>query len=284
MKPLLMVPVLFAALVMPGTGRATTGTEVVRTVYFSALDSKGVAVTDLTVADLAVKEGGKNGVIRNVEPATAPLALSLLVDDGGSGSFQPAVAQFLQTLIGHGVFAIRALNPQASKLTDFTDDTVALRTALGGIGPRGRITSIGEQIVEAVREAAADLRQRRAVRPAIVVVTVIGEQLQSAQADATLSALQNSGASLSVVHMSYLQLGHVLGDGPGRSGGMIQSVGSGVPPGPAVAKVAAHYLHQYALTYALPEGVKPNEKLSVTTNRKGVTLLAPTRIPDLSNP
>ena len=39
-------------------------------------------------------------------------------------------------------------------------------------------------------------------------------------------------------------------------------------------------LHQYVLTYALPDGVKPNEKLQLATSRKGVTLLARARVPD----
>ena len=280
MKRLLMLSTLAAALVTPAIGRATSGAEVLRTVYFSALDSKGVAVTDLAVDDLAVKEGGKERAIRGLEPATAPLAVSLLVDDGGSGAFQPAVAQFLQTLFGHGVFAIRVLNPQASRLTDFTDDGNVLRTALSGIGPRGRVTSIGEQIIEAVSDAAKELQKNKAVRPVIVVITVGGEQLQSDQADNALAALKNSGASLHVLHLTGLQLGGLLGDGPGRSGGMSQSVASGVVPGPALGKIADNLLHQYALTYVLPDGVKPNEKLSLTTRRKGVTLLAPTRVPD----
>ena len=39
-------------------------------------------------------------------------------------------------------------------------------------------------------------------------------------------------------------------------------------------------MHQYLVTYTLPDGVKPSEKLSVSVKRKGVTLRAPTRIPD----
>lgn len=276
----LLLPVLAAAIAMPVGARAVASDEMLRTVYFSAIDGKGGAVMDLTADDLTVKEGGKDRAIRGLEPATAPLAVSLLVDDGGSGAFQPAVAQFLQTLFGHGVFAIRVLNPQASKLTDFTDDASALKAALGGIGPRGRVTSIGEQIIEAVSDAAKELQQHKAVRPAIVVITVGGEQLQADQANNALNALKSSGASLSVLHLTGLQLGGVLGDGPGRSGGMMQSVASGVVPGPALARIADNLLHQYALTYVLPDGVKPNERLSLTTRRKGVTLLAPTRVPD----
>jgi hypothetical protein len=47
-----------------------------------------------------------------------------------------------------------------------------------------------------------------------------------------------------------------------------------------LAKIADALLKQYVLTYTLPDGVKPNDKLSLTTSRKGITLLAPSRIPD----
>ena len=280
MKRLLMIPVATAALVMPVAGRATWGADVVRTVYFSARDANGAAVTDLTAADLAVKEGGKDCAIRAVEPASAPIQVMVLVDDAGTGAFQGAIAQFLQTLLGHGQFAIRALNPQPSRLTDFTADPSALRTALNGIGARGKVTSIGEQIIEAVAEAARELQQRKAPRPVIVVATLVGEQVQSDQGDPALRALKNSAASLSVVHLTGIQLGQVLGDGPKRSGGLMQQISAGVVPGSVLATVADTLLHQYALTYTLPDGVKPNERLALTTTRKGVTLVAPSRLPD----
>jgi len=280
MKQRLLPAVLTAALVVPATGRATADAEIQRTVYFSALDAKGVHVTDLAAGDLAVKEGGKDVVIRGVEPATAPLQVSLLIDDGGSGAFQPAVTEFVRALYGRALFAIRVMNPQPSTLTDFTTDSVELKRALNGLGPRGRVYSAGEQIIDAVGEAARELRQRGAPRPAIVVISVLGEQVQSDQADAALDALRLSGASLSVLNFTGVRLGQVLGDGPKRSGGMIQQVGPGVVPIPMLVRIADNLLHQYALTYALPYGVKASDKLSLTTSRKGVTLLTPTRIPD----
>src|SRR5262245_4518461 len=128
MKRVVLFAALLTTIAIPLTATtvgASRGIEVQRTVYFSALDAKGVAVTDLTAADLVVKEGGKDRVIAKVEPATAPIQLSILVDDGGTGGFQGAVAQLLDAMMGHGQFAIRVFNPQASRLTDFTEDVGA---------------------------------------------------------------------------------------------------------------------------------------------------------------
>src|SRR5688572_31461237 len=95
------------------TGTARPGADVLRTVYFSAVDSKGAHVPDLTAADLTVKEGGKDRVIDAVKPATAPMQVSFLVDDGGTGGFQVPVGQFIRATFGRAEYAIRVLNPQA---------------------------------------------------------------------------------------------------------------------------------------------------------------------------
>jgi VWFA-related protein len=281
---ILSVLLLPAALGLPArpdssTAAAASGTETVRTVYFTALDDKGAPITDLTAADLSVKENGKDRVIATLQRASAPLQVAILVDDAGSGGFRSAVAQFLQKTSGRAIFAISLLSPQPLKLTDFTTEVDALNGAVNRLAPRGRIVPDTEQIIEAVREAANALQQRRG-RRAIVVLTVAGEKAASDLADDALGALKRSGASLSVVSIIGADAGRVLGDGPRQSGGTVLQVSGQTPVGGVLAQVADNLLYQYALTYTLPDGVKPNDKLSLSTSRKGVTLLAPSRIPD----
>jgi len=273
-KPVLALSVIWLALVV--TPRA----EVLRTVYFSAVDGTGAPVADLTAADLTVKEGGKERPIDALKPATRPMQLSIIVDDGGTGGFQSAVGQFIQATFGRAEFAIRALNPQAIKLVDFTRNSDDLKAALGNLRQRGRIPNDGEQIIAGVTDAAKELEQRQASRPLILVLTVTGEKSLSDQSDEALKALKYSGASLNVVYLTGINLGKVLGDGPKQSGGMMEQVNGNVALGPAVARVADKLLHQYMLTYTIPDGVKLNEKLSLSTTRKDVKLLAPAKIPD----
>jgi len=280
MKRLMTFAVVCAVLAVPVAGHAGAGAEVVRTVYFSATDANGAPVTDLTAADLSVKENGKARVIASVAPATDPLQVFMLIDDGGSGGFQAAVAQFVQTLFGKAQFAISVLNPQPMRVTDFTGDADALKNAVGGLAQRGRVVTAGDQVPDAIAEAAKALQQRKSARRAIVMMTVGGEQPQSTQADASLNSLKDSGASLNVIYLQGLDLGQVLGDGPKRSGGLIQQVSGGVVLGPVLAKMADTLLHQYVLTYTLPDGTKPSDKLALTTSRKGVTLVAPSRVPE----
>ena len=47
-----------------------------------------------------------------------------------------------------------------------------------------------------------------------------------------------------------------------------------------VVQLAESLKRQYLIEYALPDGVKPSDKISVSVKRSGVSLWAPTRIPD----
>jgi hypothetical protein len=277
MKGLLTLSLILLAAT---AGTARPSADVLRTVYFSAVDGKGVHVTDLTAAELTVKEGGKDRAIEAVRPATAPMQVSFLVDDGGTGGFQAAVSQFIQATFGRAEYAFRLLQPQAIKVQDFTKNGDELRTAVGRIGQRGRVSPDDEQVIAGVFDAAKELRQREARRPSIIALTVTGEKALADTADETLNALKASGASLSVVYLTGLALGKVLGDGPKQSGGMIEQVTGNMALSPALAKVAANLLNQYVLTYTVPDGVKLHERLSLSTTRKGVKILAPTKLPD----
>ena len=277
MKPILVLPLVLLTTAALTAGRRA---DVVRTVYFSAIDGKGVHVTDLTPADLTVKEGGKDRAIDAVKPATAPMQLSILVDDGGTGGFQGALAQLIQATFGRAEYTIRVLSPQAIKVVDFTQDGDELRGAIRRIGPRGRIQTDTEQIIAGVSDAAKELQMHRARRASIIVLTASGEKTQSDLSDDAMDALKNSGASLSVVYVTGIDLGRVLGDGPRHSGGMIEQVTGNPALAPAMAKLSDNLRNQYVLTYTVPDGVKLNERLSLTTSRKGVKLIAPTRLPE----
>ena len=252
--------------------------ETTRKVYISAVDSSRAPVTDLKAADLTVKENGKERPVVSLEPAVAPMHVALLVDDAGYGAFQLAVAQFLQKTLGRGQFSLTLLNPQATRIVDFTDDVAALKTALGRLGQRGRLQPDGDQMLDAIVQAARAMQQRKAERPVIVALTLAGGQPQSVEPIDVLAAMRSSGAMLNVVFLTGADLGMVMGDGPKQSGGRIEEVGGGAAIVPAILRIADSLLNQYLLTYTLPDGVNPSDRLSVATSRKGITLTAPTRI------
>lgn len=258
--------------------RPTAGAEMTRKVYISAVDSSRAPVTDLTASDITVKEGGKERPVSSLEPASAPMHAAIIVDDAGTGAFQSGVAQFLQKTLGRGRFSITLLNPQATTIVDFTDDVAALKTALGRLGQRGRLQPDGDQMLDAIVQASRALQRQKAERPVILSLTLAGGQPQSVQPDDVLTTLRSSGAMLNVVSLTGADVGMVMGDGPKQSGGRIEQVGGGEAIVAALLRIADSLQHQYLLTYTLPDGVKPSDRLAVATSRKGITLTAPTRI------
>jgi hypothetical protein len=280
-----LIVVLLAASTLTLTSRPTAtshgapgAADVARKVYISADDRDGAPVTDLKAADISVKEGGKDRTVASLEPATGPMDVAILVDDSGTGAFQLAVGRFLEKTHGRGAFSISLLNPQAARLVDFTDDVEALRGAIGRLGSRGRLQADGDQMVEAISDAAKRLQERKSERPVIVAMTIAGGELQSVQPESVLNTLRASGAALNVVFVTGADLGMVMGDGPKQSGGRIEQAGTGAAIAAAAMKIADGLQHQYLLTYTLPDGVKMSDRISVSTSRKGIRLTAPSRI------
>jgi hypothetical protein len=254
--------------------------EITRSIYISAIDRQGAPVTDLTAAEITVKEGGKERAVTGLAPATTPMDVAMLIDDGGTGAFQSAVAQFLQKTLGRAQFRIILLNPQASQIVDFTEDVDALKTALGRLGARGRMQPDGDQMLDGIASAARALRQRKAERPVIVAMTITGGKPEGIEPVNVLTAVRLSGAQLNVVYVAGADLGMVMGDGPRQSGGRIEQAGTGNAIVPALLRIADALQHQYLLTYTLPDGVKLSERLNVETSRKGIALTSPSRIAD----
>jgi hypothetical protein len=258
--------------------RPSTVADVTRQIYISAIDRSGAPVTDLTAADISIKEGGKDRPVASLKPATGPMHVALLIDDGGSGAFQAAIAHFLDRTLQRGQFSITLLNPQASLLVDFTNDPSVLKNALGRLGKRGRMQADGDQMLDAVNQAVTSLQRRKAERAIVVALTLVGGKPESIQPDHVLDAVRESGTMLNVVHLIGADLGMVMGDGPRQSGGRIEQAGNGNGIIPAATRIAESLQTQYAVTYTIPDGTSLSERIAVSTSRKGIKLTAPTRI------
>ena len=206
--------------------------------------------------------------------------------------------RFLQRLHGRAEFSLVAVIGQPLKLVDFSLGSQALYDAVVSLSARPA-TPDGGQLLQSILDAARELDKREAARPIIVALTVPGEEHSTVPAHYVLSALRDSGAALHVISVANsasrqmaaitkpsalleenLNLGEVLGDGPKQSGGRRQEIVAAAGLVPGLQALAESLLHQYELQYVLPEGVKPSERLNVSVRRKGVSLRAPSRIPE----
>jgi VWFA-related protein len=301
--PSSLVAVLASLLAFPSLAAFQPRT---RTVYVSATDKQGSAVTDLQATDVEIKEGGKVREIVSAAPATIPLRIALLVADQGTGAFQLGIGRFMQKLLGHAEFQLVSVVLQPETFVDFSHDGPELSAGLTRLGPRGR--QRGGQLMEAIQEATKAV-QHEGRRPVIVVVRLGGEAASSLSADEVREQLRKSGAILYAVSAAGAQgaapsqargtdavsvqqgqfldaelaegafnLAAVLGDGAKDSGGHHDQV-IATTHAKALEQLADELLHQYEITYTLPDGVKPSDRLSVSSKRKGLTLRAPSRLP-----
>ena len=275
------------------------------TVHVSVTDKTGSGVADLQAAEFEVKVGGKKQDVVTARQAVVPLRIAIIVSDAGTGGFQQGLANFMQTLLGHAEFALISVIVQAETVVDYTGEAGVLSAGLRRLGTRGR-PQRGAQLMEAIQDVLKGVRNESR-RSVILVVRVGGEAPTTVPGDVVREQLRKSGALLYVVSTvgaqrtapsqaragisaeqaqlradedadGALNLAQVLGDGAAESGGRHDQVISNTLV-PALEQIAAELLNQYQITYVRPQGGKPNDKISVTSKRKGVTVRAPARLP-----
>jgi VWFA-related protein len=267
---------------------------VLRTAYVTATDSRNALVADLTAADITVKEGGKNREIVKVEISTTPMKIALLVEDSltGDAATRRGLFQFIERLQGKTSFAIFLVGRRNVREIDYTSDVELLRKAIDAFPVRR--PTMDENLVEGIYEASQDLSRQESGRCVMVAVAIERLQPASMSPDQALNELRKSGAMFYAATLANgtstnsdwteaidnAARDKVLSEGTKGSGGerdeSLQTAGI-----PAILdRFADELLHQYAVTYMLPEGVKPEGQLSIKAKRKGLTVRAATDVPD----
>jgi hypothetical protein len=278
-----------------------------RVVLVSAVDKNNVPVKDLAAADLEIKVAGKVQKILDIRPATGPMRIGVLVSDGGTGAFQRGLTQFVQLLYGHAEFQFVSMLPQPEKLGPYAKDQNGLVPVLSRLGIRAGVRPAA-QLTEAILDATKDIKVE-GVRPVIVVARVGGEAPSEISAKSVRAELQRSGAILYVLSLlganrrparsveasstdpatraigqaydteatdQSMNLQLILGDGAHESGGRHDEVAS-ITLANAFSSIAAELLGQYEVTYSVPDNYKPTDRFVVSSERKGLTVRAPSR-------
>jgi hypothetical protein len=288
MKTTVWAPVLAASLLaLSGFAEAAE-----RTVYVTAVDGNGVAVTDLTAADLVVKEGGKEREIVKAGPASAKMRLTLAVEERlmADAAIRQGMFGFMKRVIDRAEIRLVTIGLRNNTAADYTS---ALDVLVAGINKLTLNPRPESQVAEGVLEVANELASAKAERPVLVVLAFSGGQAgvdprnvldKVRQSGMTMSAVTLAGGATDSSSPAALSehsgREQILGDGPKQSGGRrVDLPSTGAFPR-ALQQIAGDLLAQYAITYALPEGVKPDKRFSISSRRRGVTLRAPSAIPD----
>jgi hypothetical protein len=263
-----------------------------RTVYVTVVDGNGAAVKDLTAADLVVKEGGKEREIVTAGPASAKIRLTIAVEERlmADTAVRQAMFAFMKRVIDRAEIRLVTIGLRNNTAVDYTS---ALDVLVAGINKLTLNPRPESQVAEGVNEVASELMVAKPERSALVVLAFSGGQAgvdprsvleKVRQSGVTMSAVTLAGGTTDSSSAASLadQSGReqVLGDGPKQSGGRrIEVPSTGAFP-QALQQIANDFLAQYAITYTLPEGVKPDKRFSIGSKRRGVTLRAPSAIPD----
>jgi hypothetical protein len=262
-----------------------------RTVYVTVTDNNGAAVPDLTAADLVVKEGGKEREITKAAPASARMRMTLAVEERliADTSVRMAVFEFLKRLADYGESRLVTIGLRNTTVAGYTSSMDVLVSAINKftLNP-----SRDSNIAEGVLEIAGHYADAKVERPVLIVLALSGGQagveprtvLEKLRQGGVLmyAATLAGGAESNAVGTLADQSGReqVLGDGPKQTGGRRIELPGTAGFGRALQQIADELRAQYAVTYVLPDGVKPDKRFAISSKRKGLTLRAPSLIAD----
>jgi VWFA-related protein len=282
---LLLASTLTAA---PPTNAASTE----RMVFVTVADNQGAPVADLAPADFVVKEGGKEREILKAEPASARMRLALAIEERmvADTAVRTGIFEFMKRVASVAEISLITIGLRNTTVVDYTSSLEAL---VGGINKFTLNPAKESSIAEGILELSNRIADAKPQRPVIIVVSLSGGQ-SGVDPRTVLDKLRQSGATMFAATLAggdsaAPNLGsmndhsgreQVLGDGPKQSGGRrIDVTTTGAIP-KALQQIANDLQSQYAITYALPDGTKPDRRLNVSVKRRGLTLRSPSAIPD----
>ena len=265
-----------------------------RTVFVTVTDSKGAPVSDLTAANFKVKEGGKDREIVKAEPAKTLPRLALMVEErlAPDQGARVGLFEFVKRMNGAAEISLITVGLRNTTIVPFVTDPNTLLKAINELSLNSQPTS---NLTEGINDMAKIFEKDRPERPVMVIVGFSGGQAGGASASSILTQIRQSGVIMYTVTYGAPDangggtLGsmtdesgreQVLGDGAKQSGGRRFDVVTTNAIPKALQQVADDLAAQYAITYALPDGVKMDKRFNVSTDRKGVSLRAQIAIRD----
>ena len=259
----------------------------VRTLSVAVVSNKGtVGVEGVTPEEVAVLENGAARDLVRFEPDTRPLTLAVIVDTSEPMaspfrlSVLPEVERFLTRLPAGTKTTLWTTGDRPTRLVDASTDPAEAGRALRRAFLRG-----GNTLLDALVEAAADLRKKEGERSMIVVVTGLGVGFTNTdrftvaervgKGDLLVAGVQfdegraPGGPQAEPGTVGAYDYEYVLSELTRRTGGPYERSLSAQAMGQALDRVLADLKGRYRLSYAtLPE--LKNRKLEVKVARPDV--------------
>ena len=244
-------------------------------------DKKNLPLTDVTLAELEVKENGQTRTIQSAELDQRPLAVALILDNNSELS-----TSFMQSVVPAGIAAIRAL--PAGTTIDFwttgdrpTQVTKAANVADAEAALKG-VAAIGTNtLLHTIAEASQALPTDEGHRTAVIVMTSgsLGDP-GGFGVDQALKATSNRPMFVSlelVVGQPDARVENMLEAVAGVSGGYFDRVLSVTALEKRAQALVALINARYRLVWE-PSGDPRQTKFDFKCTRKGTKVIAAPRI------
>jgi VWFA-related protein len=253
-----------------------------RTVFVSAVDSRGDPVTGLGPADFTVSEDGRQREVLRVTPALEPIDIAILVDNSAAATrtispTREALRAFIAQMAVGNQIAVIGLADRPTILVDFTSSSERLEQ---GIGRLFAMSGSGMTLLDSIVEISNGMRKREAPRAVIVPIITIGAEFTNRYSRDVTAALKESGAALHAIVVGNLPMGSTeereralaIAQGARESGGQHVTLLAETAIEQALLKLARELTSQYKVVYGRPESLIPPEKIVVGSPRTGVTM------------
>jgi hypothetical protein len=256
-----------------------------RTIFVSAVDTKGEPVDGLGPDAFIVRENNQRREILRVSRATEPIDIAVLADNSAAASdeipfIREAVSSFVATMGAAGThrIAIIALAERPTVLVEYTGDATRLAE---GVGRLFSMSSAGATLLDGIAETSRGLRRRETPRAVILPIVTDGVEFTNRYAKDVVAELRTSGAALHLVTIGRFlhqeehgirERSFLLDEGPRKSGG--QHISLLAPHGlaPALERLARELSGQYKVVYARPDSLIPPDDFQLTSARDGITM------------
>lgn len=253
-----------------------------RTVFVSAVDSKGEPVEGLGLGDFIIREDGRRREVLRVSPAVDPIDIAVLVDNSAAaeGAILPmrdGLRTFVSTMAGKNQIALVALADRPTLFVDYTQDPKRLEEGIGRIFAQ---SLSGMTLLDALVEVSAGLQKRQSTRAVIVPIVTDGTEFTNRYAREVIATIKQAGAGLHAIAVGMFAVTDdvrreralVLDLGPRSTGGQLVTLLSETSIDQALQKLARELSSQYKVVYGRPESFLPPETLDVESGRPGVTM------------
>jgi VWFA-related protein len=253
-----------------------------RTLFVSAVDSRGEPVDGLGPTDFVITEDGRRREVLRISRAIEPIDIAVLVDNSAAAeraipSLRDGLKAFVGALAGDNQIAIIGLADRPTILLDYTSSRPRLEDAAGRIFS---MSSSGMTLLDAITETAAGLRRREATRAVIVPVITNGVEFTNRYARDVIRSMRDAGVALHAIVIGVLDFdtteererGLVMDQGSEQTGGQHVTLLTEIAVEQALTKLARQLSSQYKVVYGRPESLIPPDKTEVASGRAGVTM------------